>query len=553
MRDYTTDNPAFSKKIRIVEESDLVNAENDAAASKQLLQNDLVLLARMDKCLGSVESGLELDEAIQADTLIGAVNEVFRLGSENKQKLVENLTAMGVAASTDDTWGMLLDKILDMTDTSKDTVTAAALLFGYTAHDAAGAKITGALADKSGTTDHSAAVSLDTANKRLKLKVPATAKYGAENYLYAAYSAVASLIGLTPAKLVRNNTILEITGNSGNMDTSGATAAAADILSGKKAGVNGSMVTGSMTNRGAWTGATTGNGNVAIPAGYHNGSGYVSGAGAYNKGVSDADGRVNTGSTNYRTGYNAGVSATKVGTAGTGDVLAGKTFTNTGSVGASGTMANKGGATVDARAVTQDDTYTYLTVPANGYYNTSSRLKAVNSNLFQNAKIKVYRTSLKMSKAGSSITIGSNIQRIIYFHMDARKNATVNYSPILGCKLNDDGTVTFSVKCTNTDGAYAVYIYVVVLESSDAYNMGTVHTKSVSGTLVKDTENIVNFTADGKVKSIVEYTAEMINGAARSYCPALEAWIDGNTVYSTLYEKSDGTPKYNATVKYTML
>ena len=96
MRDYTTENPSFSKKIRIVEESDLVNAENDAVASKQLLQNDLVLLARMEKCMGSAESGLELDEAIQADTLIGAINEVFRLGSENKQKLVENLTAMGL-------------------------------------------------------------------------------------------------------------------------------------------------------------------------------------------------------------------------------------------------------------------------------------------------------------------------------------------------------------------------------------------------------------------------------------------------------------------------
>ena len=280
MRDYTTENPSFSKKIRIVEESDLVNAENDAAASKQLLQNDLVLLARMEKCMGSAESGLELDEAIQADTLIGAINEVFRLGSENKQKLVENLTAMGVAASTDDTWGTLLDKILDMTDTSKDTVTAAALLSGYTAHDAAGAKITGALADNSGITDHRATASLDVTNQNFKLKVPTTAKYGTENYLYAAYSAVASLIGLTSAKLVRNNTILGITGSSGNMDTSGATAAASDILSGKKAGVNGGMVTGSMANRGAWTGATTGNGNVAIPAGYHNGSGYVSGAGA---------------------------------------------------------------------------------------------------------------------------------------------------------------------------------------------------------------------------------------------------------------------------------
>lgn len=424
MKDYTSGNPEFSEKIRIVEESDLVNAENDAAASKQLLQNDLVLSARLDKCLGSAESGLELDEAIQADTLIGAVNEVFQLGSESKQKLVENLTAMGVAASTDDTWGTLLDKILDMTDTSKDTVTAAALLSGYTAHDAAGVKITGTLADQSGTTDHSATASLDTTNKRLKLKVPATAKYGTGNYLYAAYSAVASLLGLTSAKLVKNNTILGITGSSGNMDTSGATAAAADILSGKKACVKGSLLTGSMANKGAWTGATTGNGNVAIPAGYHNGSGYVSGAGAYNKGVSDADartntnsanyksgynagvtaadgrvnadsanykggynagvrdadGRVNTGSTNYQTGYNAGVSATKVGTAGTGDVLAGKTFTNSGSVGVGGTMANKGGATVESGTITRDETYTYFGIPNNGYYDTNSKLRVSNSN-----------------------------------------------------------------------------------------------------------------------------------------------------------------------------
>jgi hypothetical protein len=481
MKDYTSENPAFSEKIRIVEESDLVNAENDAAASKQLLQNDLVLSARLDKCLGSVESGLELDEGIASDTLIGAVNEVFQFGSESKQKLVENLTAMGVAASTDDTWGTLLDKILDMTDTSRDTVTAAALLSGYTAHDAAGAKITGTLADKSAITDHSATASLDAANKRLKLKVPAAGKYGTGNYLYAAYSAIASLAGLTSAKLVKNNTILGITGSSSNMDTSGATAAASDILSGKKACVNGSLLTGSMANKGAWTGATTGNGNVAIPAGYHNGSGYVSGAGAYNKGVTDADarvntgsanyqggysagvrdadGRVNTGSTNYQTGYNAGVSATKVGTAGRGDVLSGRTFTNGSSVGASGTMADKGGSTIDAGGVSQDDNYTYFFVPANGYYNTSSRIRAANSNIFQNSKIKVYRTSLKMSKAGNSITIGSDIQRIIYFHMDSRKSVTVNYSPIFNCKLNDDGTVTFSVKCTNTDVANPVYIY----------------------------------------------------------------------------------------------
>ena len=106
---------------------------------------------------------------------------------------------------------------------------------------------------------------------------------------------------------------------------------------------------------------------------------------AYNKGVTDADGRVNTNSANYKGGYNAGVSATKKGTAVAGDVLSGKTFTNSGSVGASGTMANKGNTTQDA-AVTQDATYTYLTVPANGYYNTASKLRARNSNLATQVK-----------------------------------------------------------------------------------------------------------------------------------------------------------------------
>lgn len=135
------------------------------------------------------------------------------------------------------------------------------------------------------------------------------------------------------------------------------------------------------TDRGAWTGQTTDNNNVPIPAGYHNGNGYVSGAGAYNKGVSDADARANANSANYKSGYNAGVSATKRGTAGTGDVLSGKTFTNASSVGASGTMANKGGTTVTAGSVTQDSSYTYFGVPSSGYYSTGSKLRALNSNI----------------------------------------------------------------------------------------------------------------------------------------------------------------------------
>ena len=364
MKDYTSDNPAFSDKISIVERADLVNWENKTKSEKQLLQNDLVLKARMDKYLGSDDNseGPEFAEGIEAEDVVGAINEVFQLGSEKKKQLAENLTALGITSSANETWEQLLGKVLDLIDPSKDTVTAETLLSGYTAHNAAGTKITGTLADKTGTADYNAEASIDGTNKRIKLKVPATGKYSVGNYLYAAYTTIANLIGLTAAKLVKGSTILGITGNNNNMDTSGADAGAGDILAGKKAGVKGSLITGTMPNKGAWTGATTGNGNVTIPAGYHNGQGHVSGAGAYNAGVSAADGRVNADSANYKGGYNAGVSATKKGTAGAGDVLSGKTFTNGSSVGASGTMPNKGawtGATTGSGNVT---------IPA-GYHN----------------------------------------------------------------------------------------------------------------------------------------------------------------------------------------
>lgn len=47
--------------------------------------------------------------------------------------------------------------------------------------------------------------------------------------------------------------------------------------------------TGSMPNHGAWTSDTVDAGNVAIPLGYHNGQGYISGAGAYNAGYAAGD------------------------------------------------------------------------------------------------------------------------------------------------------------------------------------------------------------------------------------------------------------------------
>lgn len=210
MQEYTSENPIFYEKINLVERADLVNNHNKNESAKQLLQNTLVLKKQLDACLGEngKDGKLDLADGIKADNLVGAVNEVFMLGSKIKKDLAENLTAIGITSSAGEPLEQLLGKVLNAVDTSGDTITGTVLLTGYTAHNSAGEKITGVMADN-----------------------------------------------------------------------------------------------------GAWTGSTTGPGIVPIPAGHHNGGGYVSGQGAYDKGVADADARTNPDSTNYKSGYGAGISS----------------------------------------------------------------------------------------------------------------------------------------------------------------------------------------------------------------------------------------------------
>ena len=160
------------------------------------------------------------------------------------------------------------------TFTSDGTATAAQILAGAIAY-VNGSKVTGTMADKSGTTEYTATAALDSTNSELEMTVPAAGYYTANNKLKATFASIASLIGLTSAKLASGNTILGIAGNSNVVDTSAGTATAAQILSGQVAYVDGVRLTGSMANQGAVTSALNAGASYTIPAGYHNGSGKV--------------------------------------------------------------------------------------------------------------------------------------------------------------------------------------------------------------------------------------------------------------------------------------
>ena len=123
------------------------------------------------------------------------------------------------------------------TDTSGATATAARVLSGYTCY-VNDVKITGTMANQ-GTKNASL-------NAGGSYTVPAGYHSGSG----------------------------KVTANALSGQTS-ATATAARILSGRTAWVNGSKLTGTMTNRGAISQKLAANGSYTVPAGWHNGSGKV--------------------------------------------------------------------------------------------------------------------------------------------------------------------------------------------------------------------------------------------------------------------------------------
>lgn len=441
--------------------------EPDDIYDVQIINENMDIIdEKVQECFQSVSDGKSLvasaisdkGVATQAtDTFATMANNVSAIKTDPKlqAKTVELLTSEQVITAETGYDGLSNVTVPAVTGSATESDVIAGKTFG----SSSGVSQEGTLPDKTGVAEYIATASLDNTNSELEMTIPATGKYNTSNKLKATFSTIATLIGLTSAKLVNGNTVLGISGNSNNMDTSSADAAEANILSGKKAGVKGSLLTGTMPNNGTVTKTLdTSTTSVSIAKGYHDGNGKVSIttetktvtlSTSASQDITPSTGKVLSKvtvpkvnlqsksaslSTSAQTikpdsAYN-GLSQVSIpavaGNAAQGNVLSGKTFNSaTAGIGKSGTMANKAGTTVATSGITQDDTYTYAGIPAAGYYDTNSKVRIPNSDLGS------YKSGYITANiaAWNTVELGFKPSKILIINMrnvDKIENATVS-------------------------------------------------------------------------------------------------------------------------------
>lgn len=179
-------------------------------------------------------------------TLVAAINETFQLGSERKAKLVENLTAMGITCSTEDSWTTLLGYILDIftgTDTSDGNFTSDELLVNKIGYNSDG-KVVGTMPDFYGSYPCLGIWRND--EQGVHFTIPETGRWNKDKVnIYASYPDLAAAIDVAAGVIMDGYRVLGIDGTAtadGFID-SGA------MLMGKIAYARGKRYEGAMPNR----------------------------------------------------------------------------------------------------------------------------------------------------------------------------------------------------------------------------------------------------------------------------------------------------------------
>lgn len=259
-------------------------------------------------------------------------------------------------------------------------------------------------------------------------------------------------------KLNRNQDVLvtKIDSIQNLFETSAeATASSADILEGKTAYNGTTLITGTMENQGAKEATLLAGGIYNIPRGWHDGAGRVT--------ATDLDSQT-------------------PGTATAGGILSGLKAWVAGQL-INGVMKDRRGVTVTAGAVTQDDEYTYLTVPEEACFNANSKLRTKNSNISSNFE---RYTGVTVVKQTSNAT-----------------NASATYTAV-----NDLEDLIVTVSIVNTacgGGNYTTTIHangkLIAANANDFFSLGAGMSKFV--TLKKgQTVSIVN---SGKATTATDY------------------------------------------------
>lgn len=196
--------------------------------------------------------------------------------------------------------------------------------------------------------------------------------------------------------------------------SSEASASAADILEGKTAFNGTTLMTGTMVNQESREATLLAGGTYNIPRGFHDGAGRV---------------------------LATDLASQTAGTATAGGILQGLKAWVAGRM-IDGTMKDRRGVTVAAGAVTQDDEYTYLSIPEEACYNANSKVRTPNSNISRRYEIPVKITAV-MSPASSSTPAQQRSTDITIVINNG--NATVVGTPSIGVGVGSYGSATASV------------------------------------------------------------------------------------------------------------